>query len=156
MNSMLNNSMYTTGSAGNDSLSLSANNLSSMVNGTMVNGHQVDPVDLQAFESFHQGRIGNDEQFFIVIYLIDTFRYELTSSINDENQNNEQDPIELDDRLDAYIKKAIFRAYMDLIKDLPEKISLRVNIQVKKNKTTSENLNDHFNDLIFFFLDHSI
>jgi hypothetical protein len=33
--------------------------------------------------------------------------------------------------MDAYVKKAIFRAYMDLIKDLPDKTSIRVNIQVK-------------------------
>jgi hypothetical protein len=90
-----------------------------------VNGHQVDPIDLQAFESFHQGRTSNDDQFFIVIYLIDTFRYEITASITDENGTTD-----VDDRMDAYIKKAIFRAYMDLIKDLPDKITIRVNIQI--------------------------
>jgi hypothetical protein len=90
-----------------------------------VNGHQVDPIDLQAFESFHQGRTSNDDQFFIVIYLIDTFRYEITASITDENGTTD-----IDDRMDAYIKKAIFRAYMDLIKDLPDKITIRVNIQI--------------------------
>jgi hypothetical protein len=98
-----------------------------MPNGPLVNGHQVDPVDLQAFDSFHQGRTSNDDQLFIVIYLIDTFRYELTASINDDTGS---DHIDLDDRMDAYVKKAIFRAYMDLIKDLPEKVSIRVNIQV--------------------------
>ncbi|CAF3411039.1 unnamed protein product [Rotaria socialis] len=126
-NSLIANNIYTTGSTATDVLSLSSNNMSSLTNGTFVNGHQVDPVDLQAFESFHQGRTSNDEQFFIVIYLIDTFRYEITASMTDENGNNNTS---IDDRIDAYVKKAIFRAYMDLIKDLPEKISIRVNIQI--------------------------
>ncbi|CAF1072689.1 unnamed protein product [Rotaria magnacalcarata] len=125
--SLIANTIYTTGSTATDVLSLSSNNMSSLANGTFVNGHQVDPVDLQAFESFHQGRTSNDEQFFIVIYLIDTFRYEITASMTDENGNNNTS---IDDRIDAYVKKAIFRAYMDLIKDLPEKISIRVNIQI--------------------------
>ena len=131
--SLLANNIYTTSSTTTaDSLNLNASNSSSLSNGTYVNGHQVDPVDLQAFESFHQGRTSHDDQFFIVIYLIDTFRYELTASVNDDSSNdNEQ--IDLDDRMDAYIKKAMFRAYMDLIKDLPEKISIRVNIQVRLN-----------------------
>jgi len=127
-NNLLTNNMYTTGSTTNDPLSLSSNNISSLTNGTFVNGHQVDPIDLQAFESFHQGRISNDDQFFIVIYLIDTFRYEITATLTDENGNNNTD---IDDSMDAYVKKAIFRAYMDLIKDLPDKTSIRVNIQVK-------------------------
>jgi mediator of RNA polymerase II transcription subunit 13 len=126
-NSIVANNIYTTGSATSDALSLSSNN-TSLPNGTFVNGHQVDPIDLQAFESFHQGPTSNDDQFFIVIYLIDTFRYELTASITDENGNNNN--TDIDDRMDAYIKKAIFRAYMDLIKDLPDKISIRVNIQI--------------------------
>jgi hypothetical protein len=119
------NSIYTTGSAVSDALSISSTNLSSSTNGTFVNGQQVDPFDLQAFESFYHGRSLNDDQLFLVIYLIDTFRYELTGSSTNENDN-----INLDDTTDIYIKKAIFRIYMDLIKDLPEKISTRINIQV--------------------------
>ena len=119
--------IYTTGSSAADALSLTGNNSTNLTNGTFVNGHQVDPVDLQAFESFHQGRLKNDEQFFIVIYLIDTFRYEMTALKLDENSSNSLD---LDEKLDAYIKKAIFRVYMDLIKDLPEKISIRINFQI--------------------------
>ena len=127
-NNLLANNIYTTGSATSDALSLSTNNVSSLTNGTFVNGHQVDPVDLQAFESFHQGRTSNDDQFFIVIYLIDTFRYEITAAITDENGTTNNATI--DDMMDAYVKKAIFRAYMDLIKDLPDKTCIRVNIQV--------------------------
>jgi mediator of RNA polymerase II transcription subunit 13 len=124
--SLIANNIYTTGSATSDALSLSSSNPASLTNGTLVNGHQVDPVDLQAFESFHQGRVSNDEQFFIVIYLIDTFRYEITASKTEENGSN----MDIDDRMDAYVKKAIFRAYMDLLKDLPDKISIRVNVQI--------------------------
>ncbi|CAF0728160.1 unnamed protein product [Rotaria sordida] len=132
-NNLIANNIYTAGSTAADILSLSSNNISSVTNGTFVNGHQVDPIDLQAFESFHQGRTSNDDQFFIVIYLIDTFRYEITAAINDENgnnNNNNNNNTLIDDKIDAYVKKAIFRAYMDLIKDLPEKISIRVNIQI--------------------------
>jgi hypothetical protein len=128
--SLMANNIYTTGSAVSDALNIASNNPNAVLNGTIVNGHQVDPADLQAFESFHQGRCSNDEQFFIVIYLIDTFRYELAASINDENASD-RDTGDIDERLDAYVKKAIFRAYMDLTKDLPEKISIRVNIQVR-------------------------
>ena len=32
--------------------------------------------------------------------------------------------------MDVYVRKAIFRAYMDLMKDLPERISVRVTIQI--------------------------
>jgi hypothetical protein len=118
------NNIYTTGSVVGDALSLSSSNLSSSMNGTFVNGQQVDPLDLNAYESFHHGRSLNDDQLFIVIYIIDTFRYELTGSSNNET---------IDDTTDDYVKKAIFRAYMDLIKDLPEKIPLRINIQVNLN-----------------------
>jgi mediator of RNA polymerase II transcription subunit 13 len=38
--------------------------------------------------------------------------------------------MDIDDRMDAYVKKAIFRAYMDLLKDLPDKISIRINVQI--------------------------
>ena len=117
------NTIYTTGSAASDALNTSSTNLSSSTNGTFVNGQQVDPFDLQAFESFYHGRSLNDDQLFLVIYLIDTFRYELTGS-------SDQD-VNIDDTMDIYIRKAIFRAYMDLVKDLPEKISVRINIQVK-------------------------
>ena len=109
-------SIYTTGSTSTDTSSLSISN------GTSINGQQVDAVDLQAFESFYHGRSLNDEQLFLVIYLIDTFRYELTSTMSNENE-----PIDMD----IYVKKAIFRAYMDLLKDLPEKVSMRIHIQVK-------------------------
>lgn len=130
-NNILNNSIYTTGSSASDNLNLNASGGSALLNGAYVNGHQVDPADLQAFESFHQGRLSHDDQMFVVIYLIDTFRYELTTSVNDENtSDNEQ--IDLDERMDSYIKKAMFRAYMDLIKDIPEKTSIRINIQVTK------------------------
>ena len=112
--------------------SLSTSSSYSLTNGTLVNGHQVDSVDLQAFESFHQGRALNDNQLFIVIYLIDTFRYEITTSNADTNGNNNNNGC-IDEKMDSYVKKAIFRAYMDLIKDLPDKISIRVNIQVNKN-----------------------
>jgi hypothetical protein len=53
----------------------------------------------------------------------------------------------MDDRMDAYVKKAIFRAYMDLIKDLPDKISIRVNIQVPKKANFSFFV---LNKIIFF------
>ncbi len=109
------NNIYTTGSAAGDAL------IASSTNGTSVNGQQVDSIDLQAFESFYHGRSLNDDQLFLVIYLIDTFRYELTGLTNNENENM---------NIDIYVKKAIFRAYMDLIKDLPEKMSIRINIQV--------------------------
>ena len=75
---------------------------------------------------FYHGRSLNDDQLFLVIYVVDTFRYELTGLSNNENEN-----INIDDTLDVYIKKAIFRAYMDLVKDLPEKISNRINSQVE-------------------------
>jgi hypothetical protein len=114
-NNLIANNIYTTGSAAGDALSISS------TNGTSVNGQQVDSIDLQAFESFYHGRSLNDDQLFLVIYLIDTFRYELTGLTTNENENI---------NIDIYIKKAIFRAYMDLIKDLPEKISIRINIQV--------------------------
>ena len=126
---LVTNNIYTTNSPSADALGMVSNNVSALPNGTFVNGHQVDPVDLQAFESFHQGRTSNDEQLFVVIYLVDTFRYELTAASQEEN-GTQHDQLDIDDRMDAYVKKAIFRAYMDLIKDLPEKISIRVNIQV--------------------------
>jgi hypothetical protein len=83
---------------------------------------QVDPKDLQAFDSFHHGSTLNDDQIFLVLYLVDTFRYELIdlSTATDS----------FDETLDIYIKKSIFRVYMDLIKDLPEKIAIRIHIQV--------------------------
>lgn len=152
-NSLLaNNNIYTTGSTTTDTLGLSSNNASSLTNGTFVNGHQVDPVDLQAFESFHQGRTLNDDQFFIVIYLIDTFRYEMTALMTDENvTNNTTTTTTIDDNIDAYVKKAIFRAYMDLIKDLPDKISTRINIQVSiRMKETN------CTEFLLFDLDYSI
>lgn len=91
----------------------------------MVNGLQVDPADLQAFESYYHGRSLSDDQLFIVIYIIDTFRYELIGSSNSENESTH-----IDDAIDIYVKKAIFRAYLDLIKNLPDKITSRLNIQV--------------------------
>ena len=109
--------IYTTGSTSTDVVSISTSN------GASINGQQVDAIDLQAFESLYHGRSLNDEQLFLVIYLVDTFRYELTATTNNENEN-------LD--IDVYVKKAIFRAYMDLIKDLPEKISMRIHIQVNR------------------------
>ena len=136
MNLMTNNT-YNTNSPSADALSMVSNNVSGLPNGTFVNGHQVDPVDLQAFDSFHQGRTSNDEQLFVVIYLIDTFRYELTASSTEENGSN-HDQLDIDDRMDAYVKKAIFRAYMDLVKDLPEKVSIRVNIQVMNTSESCE------------------
>ncbi|CAF0983342.1 unnamed protein product [Rotaria sordida] len=120
------NSIYTTGSPASDALNTSSNNLSpSSTNGTIVNGQQVDPIDLQAFESYYHGRSLNDDQLFLVIYIIDTFRYELMGS-----SNNDNDDIHIDDTIDIYVRKSIFRAYLDLIKDLPEKITLRLNIQI--------------------------
>ncbi|CAF2638292.1 unnamed protein product [Rotaria sp. Silwood2] len=119
------NTIYTTGSVASDVLNPSTNNLSSSTNGTIVNGQQVDPVDLQAFESYYHGRSLNDDQLFLVIYIIDTFRYELIGS-----SNNDNDDIHIDDIIDIYVRKSIFRAYLDLIKDLPEKITLRLNIQM--------------------------
>ncbi|CAF4766441.1 unnamed protein product, partial [Rotaria sp. Silwood1] len=119
------NPIYTTGSASTDVLNASSNSLSSSTNGTTVNGQQVDPVDLQAFESFYHGRSLNDDQLFIVIYIVDTFRYELIGSSNNDNDN-----IHIDDTIDIYVRKSIFRAYLDLIKDLPEKVTLRLNIQM--------------------------
>ncbi len=116
-NNLIANNIYTTGSAVSDALSASS------TNGTSVNGQQVDSIDLQAFESFYHGHSLNDDQLFLVIYLIDTFRYELIGLTTNENENID---------IDTYIKKAIFRAYMDLIKDLPEKNSIRINIQVNK------------------------
>ena len=134
-NSLMANNIYTTGSTTNDTVSLSSNNISLTTNGTFVNGHQIDSIDLQAFESFHQGRSSNDNQFFVVIYLIDTFRYELTTSMNNDNETKN---ININDEMDSYVKKAIFRAYMDLIKDLPEKVSSRLNIQVNKRTRNYE------------------
>jgi hypothetical protein len=77
---------------------------------------------LQAFDSFHHGSTLNDDQIFLVLYLVDTFRYELIdlSTATDS----------FDETLDIYIKKSLFRVYMDLIKDLPEKIAIRIHIQV--------------------------
>jgi mediator of RNA polymerase II transcription subunit 13 len=120
-NTLIANNIYTTGSAVADTLSISS------TNGASVNGQQVDSTDLQAFESFYHGRSLNDDQLFIVIYLIDTFRYELTGLITNENENID---------IDVYVKKAMFRAYMDLMKDLPEKISVRINIQVNIERKT--------------------
>ncbi|CAF3847930.1 unnamed protein product, partial [Rotaria magnacalcarata] len=119
-------SIYTTGSVASDALGSSSTNLLSPTNGTMVNGQVVEPVDLQAFESHYHGRSLNDEQIFIVIYIIDTFRYELMGS----SSNGENEDVQIDEAIDIYVKKAIFRAYIDLIKDLPEKISNRVNLQI--------------------------
>ncbi|CAF1506425.1 unnamed protein product, partial [Adineta steineri] len=119
------NNIYTTGSATTDVLNASTTNLSSSTNGTFVNGQQVDPNDLQGFESFYHGRSLNDDQVFLVIYLVDTFRYELIRSTNNDNEN-----LDLNETIDVYIKKAMFRIYMDLVKDLPEKISSRINIQI--------------------------
>lgn len=108
--------IYTTGSTTTDTSNISISN------GTSINGQQVDALDLQAYESFYHGRSLNDEQLFLVIYLIDTFRYELMNTMNNENESID---------VDVYVKKAIFRAYMDLLKDIPEKISMRIHIQVK-------------------------
>ncbi|CAM4949581.1 unnamed protein product [Rotaria socialis] len=119
-------SIYTTGSVASDALGSSSTNLLSSTNGTMVNGQLVEPLDLQAFESHYHGRSLNDEQLFIVIYIVDTFRYELMGS----SSNGENEDIQIDEAIDIYVKKAIFRAYIDLIKDLPEKISNRVNLQI--------------------------
>jgi hypothetical protein len=132
--SLLANNIYTTGSAVSDALSLSANSASSLTNGTLVNGHQLDPIDVHAFDTFHQGRASNDDQLFVVLYIIDTFRYDNTVSNNAHTSENGSEtngnPTSGDDAMDAHVKKALFRAYLDLIKELPEKVSIRVNIQV--------------------------
>lgn len=106
--------IYTTGSATTDALNMSTTNL------TNSNNQQIDSSDLHAYESFYHGSLKED-QLFLVIYLIDTFRYELMSSSTNEKENIDTE---------IYVKKAIYRIYMDLVKDLPEKIASRINIQV--------------------------
>ena len=128
--SLLGNNAHTTNSTACDALNPLSTNLSSSTNGTFLNGQQVDPGDLQGFESFYHGRSLNEDQAFVVIYLVDTFRYELIASLDADDES-----LQLDETLDIYIKKALFRMYMDLIKDLPEKIASRINIQVDSNET---------------------
>ena len=103
-----------------DASTVPSNGLATSNTGAFFNGQQVDPTDLRIFESFQHGRSLNDDQAFLVIYLIDTFRYELTESSTGS----------IGETLDVHIRKAIFRAYMDLIKNLPEKISTRIHIQI--------------------------
>lgn len=122
-NSFPANNIYTTGPTSSDILNSSSSNLA-----TSSNGQQTDPLDLQAFESYYHGRSLNNDQIFLVIYIIDTFRYELMGTANSDN-----DDINIDESIDIYVKKSIFRIYMDLIKDLPEKTSFRIHIQVNEN-----------------------
>ena len=141
----LTNNIYTTGSTISDIMNPSSANLSSSTNSTsLVDNQQIDPTNLKAFESFYHGSSLNDDQLFIVIYLIDAFRYELIGLSNDEHEN-----INIDNDIDIYVKKAIFRAYMDLIKDLPEKVSVRLHLQV--NESFKMNFYLYYN-----YLDNSV
>ncbi|CAF0878211.1 unnamed protein product, partial [Didymodactylos carnosus] len=94
--------------------------LGDSMNNNLMNS-AIDPHDLLAFDSLQQGRTANDDQPFIVLYIIDTFRYDF---IDDSNSNQD------DDELECHVKKGILRAYMDLIKLLPDKIATKINIQI--------------------------
>ncbi|CAF0742850.1 unnamed protein product [Didymodactylos carnosus] len=94
--------------------------LGDSMNNNLINS-AIDPQDLLAFDSLQQGRTSNDDQLFIVLYIIDTFHYD---SIDDNNSNHN------DEELECHVKKGILRAYMDLIQLLPEKIVTKINIQI--------------------------
>lgn len=87
-------------------------------------------------ESFYHGRTLNDGQVFLVIYIVDTFRYELTGTLSANEQL-------WDEQLDVYVKKSLFRVYMDLIKDLPEKIAGRIHIQVSEREVSRSIWSDY-------------
>lgn len=107
----------------NTSSSDLSNNLTSYVLAS-TNTQSSDHQDLRSFESFYHGKTLNDDQAFLVIYIVDTLRYELLT------MNNQQSP--LNGNVEVLMKTFAFRIHIDLMKILPERIGKRVEIQVNR------------------------
>ena len=132
--------MYSGSSTSQDTSNILLNSTTS----SSINGqHSADSSDLHAFESYYHGACLSDDQIFLVIYLIDAFRYNITEKADHRSL--------VDENLDTYIKKSLYRAYLDLIKDLPEKNILRIHVQVRSSLNSNNVIT-----FLFILLDYTL